>query len=294
MILVDANSIAHQAKHSLGNLSWHEKQVGVIFGFFNQILILAKTFEENKFIFIWDSRKSKRRDIFPAYKEARRKEKTPEEEQLDAIAYGQFYTIRTDILPKLGFVNNFMEEGFEADDLIASLVKSYPQSKFIIVSTDEDLYQLLSDNVSIYSTRKKKIYTQTNFWKDYRITPKEWAEVKAIGGCNSDGVPGIKGIGEITACKYLTRKLPINSKAFRTIRENKELIDKNMRLVKLPLEDTPSIKLSFLDNLSFRSFQNVCKEYGFQSFLEKDKLEQWKKFVFKENTDVGKKQGRQF
>jgi len=286
MILVDANSVAHQAKHSMGGLSWEEKQTGVIFGFLNQMLTLAKTMESNEFIFVWDSRESNRKKIFPNYKIARRRDKTPDEERLDNIAYEQFHEIRTYILPTIGFKNNLMEEGFEADDLIASIVRENTKENFSIISTDEDLYQLLSDNVYMYSTRKKKSYTQHNLWKDFRITPREWADVKAIGGCSSDGVPGVPGVGEITACKYLTRKLPVTSKAYKAIRENKELIEFNKKLVRLPFEGTPQIKMFTPDKLSFRSFQNVCTQNGFRSFLEKDKLSQWKDHIFKENSNV--------
>jgi len=285
MILVDANSIAHQAKHSLGNLSFAEKQTGVVFGFLQQILTLARTMESNEFVFVWDSRKSLRMEIFPDYKKARRREKTDEEKELDDLAYKQFLEIREDLIPSLGFSNNFMIDGFEGDDVIASIVHDNPGEQFAIISTDEDLYQLLSDNVYMYSTRKKKSYTHLNLWKDFRITPKEWADVKAIGGCSSDGVPGVPGVGEITACKYLTRKLNLNSKVYRAIRENKKLIDFNKRLVRLPFENTPIVRLEPFNKLDFFMFKTICGQYGFRSFLEKDRLAQWKEFVFKENND---------
>lgn len=283
MILVDANGICHQAKHSMKGLSFAEKQTGVIFGFLQQILTLARTMDSNEFVFVWDSRNSARTKIFPDYKKARRREKTDEEKELDDIAYKQFYEIRTDILPSIGFLNSHMADSFEADDLIASIVHNNPEKEFAIISADEDLYQLLSDNVYMYSTKKKKSYTHLNLWKDFRITPKEWAEVKAIGGCSSDGVPGVPGVGEITACKYLTRKLNINSKVYRAIRENKALIEFNKRLVQLPFENTPVIKLEQVDKLSFEMFKTICNQNGFRSFLDRDRLAQWKEHVFKEN-----------
>jgi DNA polymerase-1 len=281
MIIVDANSVAHQSKHAMKNLSWNEKQTGVIFGFLQQILILARTFGSNEFVFVWDSKESLRRKIFPDYKKARRIEKTPDEQKLDAIAYEQFDEIRLHTLPDIGFLNSFMIDGFEGDDVIASIIHNN-KTDFVIVSADEDLYQLLSENVYLYSTKKKMSYTHLNLWKDYRITPKEWAEVKAIGGCHSDGVPGVPGVAELTASKYLTRKLNATSKAFKAIRENKELINFNMKLVKLPLEGTPVIKVTDINDLSLQRFQSVCSYHGFTSFLQPDRLKQWKEHVFKE------------
>lgn len=282
MILVDANAICHQAKHSMGSMSWNEKQTGVIFGFFSQIITLARTMGTNDFAFVWDSRESLRTQIYPEYKKARRKEKTPDERQLDEIAYIQFNAIRDEILPMIGFVNSYMIDGYEADDLAASIIKNNPQHEYAIISSDEDLYQLLAENVYMYSTKKKQSFTIKNLWKDYGITPAQWVEVKAMGGCTSDGIPGISGVGEITACKYLTRRLSFTSKAYRSIRESKELIDFNRKLVKLPFEGTPPIVLLPKVKLNFRSFMNMCNEHGFRSFLERERLNQWKQLVFTE------------
>jgi DNA polymerase I len=287
MILVDANSIAHQCKHSLGNLSWNEKKVGVIFGFFNQILSLAKIFDTNRFIFAWDSRKSLRTALFSDYKKQRRYEKSPEEKELDTIAYIQFDTIRQELLPGLGFVNNYMVEGFEADDLIASITFTNPNKEFFIISTDEDLYQLLSDNVRMYSIRKKQFYTNRNLWKEYGITPDEWSEVKSIAGCNTDGVPGVAGVGEKTACLYINRHLNVTHKSYHNIKKSGELIERNRKLVTLPFEGTPEIILSAKNNLSLIAFQDICNRYGFQSFLEQEKYKQWKEFIFIKGNNNG-------
>ena len=287
MILVDANSICHQAKHSMGNLSWHDKKVGVMFGFLNQILSLSKVFDTNRFAFAWDTRKSLRTEMFPDYKKARRHDKTDEEKQLDAIAYEQFDKIRHEILPELGFVNSFGIDGYEADDLIASIINSNASHEFVIVSTDEDLYQLLSERVTMYSTKKKQLYSVKNLWKEYGVTPTEWAEVKSIAGCNTDGVPGIVGVGEKTACKFINRHLNHSHKSYRNIKDNEELIERNRKLVTLPLEGTPEIKLYIKNDLSLSAFQDICNRYGFQSFLERERFNQWMEFVFKKGNGNG-------
>lgn len=281
MILIDSNSICHQAKHRMSDLSFHEKQTGVMFGFLNQILSLAKTLHSNEFIYTWDSRESLRTNLFPDYKKVRRHEKTAEEKELDSIAYSQFDTLRKEILPEIGFVNSFMIDGFEADDLMASITFTNPEIPFDIVSTDEDLYQLLSDNVRLYSTKKKQFYTNHNLWKEYGVTPDEWPEVKAIAGCNTDGVPGVEGVGEKTACKYINRNLSIVTKTYRSIKGSTALIARNRLLVTLPLESTPDIPIKNKDQFSLRAFQDICGRYGFQSFLEQERFRQWKEYVFK-------------
>lgn len=283
MILIDSNSICHMAKHSMDSLSWEEKKVGVIFGFLRQLLSLSKTFGSNQFVFVWDSKKSIRTQMFPDYKKSRKQVKTEEEKEFNQLAYDQFNIIKDTILPELGFINNFMCDGFEADDLIAKITQKYLDEEIVIVSTDEDLYQLLSANITMYSIRKKKSYTAINLWKDYKIIPSEWGEAKAIAGCSTDCVPGVPHVGEATACKYITRKLPHLHKTYKAILGAKELIEHNRKLVILPLEGTPDIEINANEKLNIRKFIDISTRYGFQSFLNKDTLQQWKEHIFKEN-----------
>jgi len=282
MLLLDCNAICYQQKFGMVNLSWEEKEVGIIFGFFRQLLSLSKTFESNEFVFVWDSRKSIRTEMFPDYKKARKIKKTPDEKRLDDIAYQQFNVIRDNLIPQMGFTNNFIKEGFEADDIIAKIVFSSPKEKeIVIVSADEDLYQLLSENVTMYSIKKKQEYTAKNLWDDYKITPSEWGEVKAIAGCKSDCVPGVIGVGEPTAAKFITRKLPKTHKTYKSIILFQELIERNRPLVVLPLKGTPEIPLR-KDKLDYEGFVQICQRYGFKSFLTKDSLKQWKENIFHE------------
>jgi DNA polymerase I len=279
MILIDANGICHQMKHSIGDLSWEEKQVGIIFGFMRQLLSLSKLFGPDSFVFAWDSPSSKRKEIFPEYKANRKREKTKEEQDFDNMAYDQFDQIRSHVLPKIGFRNIFVQNGFEADDIMASIIQSNPV-KTTIISTDEDLYQLLSEQVSLYSLKKKQFYTHISLWKEFRITPSEWIETKAIAGCSSDGIPGVPGVGEKTACKYLNGKLNHTYKTYKSIKENGQLIARNRKLVKLPYEGTNAFNILFKEKLDMGGFLDICDEYGFASFLREETFGLWKKYFF--------------
>ena len=284
MILVDSNSICHAEKHAIKNLTWEEREVGVIFGFLRQLLSLAKKFNSNKFVFVWDSRESLREEIFPKYKFKRKnKVKTDEEIKLDNVAYAQFSIIKDEILPILGFKNNFMYEGYEADDLIARIVfKYHSNTDIIIISTDEDLYQLLKSNVALYSIRKKQTYTNITLWKEYRITPDEWGEVKTIAGCGTDEVPGVPNVAEKTAAKYINKKLSFNLKTYRDIKSfPKEDYERNKKLVILPFKGTPEITLFPNNVLKIADFIMIAQRYGFKSMLDKDSLKQWKQYIFK-------------
>jgi DNA polymerase-1 len=262
------------AKHSLKDLSWGEKQTGVIFRFLRQVFKLAEKFKTNKFVFVWDSRSSLRKEIYPAYKSNRRKEKTPEEKEIDDVAYAQFNLLKDTILPSLGFKNIFEFEGFAADDILAEIIFTY-EDDFIIVSADEDLYQLLIDDaVSIYNLYKKEEYSRQDFIDEYGILPEQWSELKCLTGCTTDFVKGIEGIGEKTALKFLKGLIPQSPKT-KKILESKRLIEKNSRLVKLPFENTPDVNLNFEETLSFDSFVEVCNKCGFNFFLQSKNIRKW-------------------
>jgi DNA polymerase-1 len=276
IILIDANALCHQAKHSV-DLDYEGLQTGIIFLFLRKIISLAKTLQSNHFVFAWDSRNSKRKEYFPAYKANRHKERTPEEESLDISCSKQFNSLKTIILPKIGF-NSCFFDGFEADDLIASIVQNN-EGPFTIISSDADLYQLLRPDVFMFW--KDKYFTSKDFFAKYQIYPDSWEEAKSISGCNTDAVPGIEGVGEITACKYLRGELSPKSKTYQKIVSTKgiELIHFNSYLVTLPLEGTPIIKLQKQPVLSFDAYTQICGKYGFQSMLEKEYLQSCQKIL---------------
>jgi DNA polymerase-1 len=277
-IIIDSNSVCHRARHTLGNLSFEEKKVGIIFGFLKQILAVSKRFNSRRFVFCWDSRSKERIKLSSVYKQNRRKEKSEEEEELDRIAYDQFDAIRKIILPTIGFRNIFIEDGYESDDIIAKIVKDNNIGNAVIVSADSDLYQLLSEKVSLLISNDKPLFTKSDFVDKFGIEPSLWAEVKAIAGCPSDNVIGIKGVGEKSAVKYLKDELKHGSKTYKAIRNGEDLIEFNRKLVTLPFPGIRSFSLTN-DDLSFDRFVSVCNKYGFNSFLSKESLSSWKKIL---------------
>jgi len=275
-ILIDANNIAHIAFHSMKGLSYKGKRTGVIFGFLNEMFKIAKKFKSNDLIFCWDtSRKNNlRKKIYPEYKANRDKDLTEQEKKEKKIGYKQFGILKNDVIPKLGF-NSFVKKGYEADDLIAYIVRStLVNDPILIVSTDQDLFQLLAFfNVKIYNTRKKKLIDKVKFEKQFNIIPEKWALVKTLAGCSSDNIKGIKGVGEKTAIKYLNNDMK-KGKIFEKIESNyKKMVLQNFNLVCLPYINK-DFKLELKKTeLSRKAFIEVFDKYGFRTF-EKE-FKQW-------------------
>jgi DNA polymerase I len=268
-LLIDSNALCHRARHAMkgSGLSHEEMSTEVVFSFCNQIYNLAKYLESNKFVFCWDSRESKRRKMYPGYKK-KNKEKTQEDIDFDNLTLPQFDEIRCKLLPCMGFNNIFLKEGYESDDLIAALVMKYP-NRFTIISRDNDLFQLLF-YADMFDPQTKRLYTKKTFFSQHGIVPSKWAMVKAIAGCTSDTVEGVPRVGEVTAVKYLKGTLKEKSKAYQSIADNQPIIDRNLKLVKLPLAGMNGNMTLTEDSISLKKFMETFSDYGFKTFLGQD------------------------
>jgi DNA polymerase I len=277
-LIIDCNAICHAAKHTLDGLYFEDQKVGVIFGFLNRLIGFNKQFNPENILFVWDSGENYRKKIFPEYKLKRKSNKTEEEKRLDSVAFSQFDELREHILPFIGFRNIFYQVGFEADDIMAQIVKDYCRRNFVIVTTDSDIYQLLGETVKIYNPKKKEVMTELSFRNEYGIAPKDWIRVKAIAGCTSDEIPGIEHVGEKTAIKYIKNDLKTGSVAFDSITYGHEIIERNLKLVTLPLEGTESVKIK-RDFRNIDNFVSVCESRGFMSMLKKETYKRWEAFL---------------
>ena len=178
------------------------------------------------------------------------------------------------VLPKLGFKNNFIQTGMEADDLIAAITQNY-DVELVIISADQDLYQLLTPTVSMYSSKGKKLTTDKSFTKEYGIKPDKWARVKQIAGCSTDNVKGIEKVGEKTAIKYIKDELGKKTKAYNNIVQGDAIIERNEALVKLPFKGTKIPKIRLPGPLYLANFVEITDEYGFRSMQQVGQLNQW-------------------
>jgi len=261
-------------------LNSEDAQTHILFGFVKDILALAKKFNTNKFVFCFDTKESKRKQMFPDYKKKRnskKQERTVEEIELFKEAFRQFNLLQHEILPALGFKNCFVDPGFESDDIITDIVQAYSDDcEFILISKDEDFLQLL-DHCSMYNIKTQEFYTKQDLLNEYGIVPEQWADAKAISGCRTDEVPGVAGVAEKTACKYLLGQLKSTSKKYQAIvsEEGKKIYERNLPLVKLPLEGTKEFEIDFTEKFKLSSFICLCEELEFRSLLNGEGISTW-------------------
>jgi len=273
-LVIDGNNVCHIVNHSIGHLSNDERRTGVIFGFMKQLLMLSKRMKTSEFVFCWDSQKSWRKEIYPGYKGNRKhKERTDQEEFERQSLYDQINEIRRTIIPELGFNNNFIKTGYEADDLIAYTVLMNNEIDFTVISTDQDLYQIISNRTRIYNTITKEFFTKKDFIDKFGLDPVMFREIKAISGCTSDYIQVIQGVGESTAAKYI-RHDKVSPKLIDRIHDGFNIIERNRKLTYLPFQkgkagSLPNLGINLKkDALKLCNFKQLFTQMSFNSFMK--------------------------
>lgn len=279
--IIDLHAVMHIVKYGANahGIPKSEESSFLIHAFLYKFRYLCTKLKDMHIVFACDSLSNKRKEIFKEYK-IKRSEKTEEQIYLDKISYPQFAEIKEYVLPTIGYQNILEVEGYEADDVIAAICMKYPENMKVIVTEDKDLYQLLSPSTAILTPRSGKYYTDTNFQEEYQIDPTQWAEVKTLGGCVSDNIPGIYSItasgaisqkcfGEKTALKYVRGDMSTKSTQYQSVSDerNKEVIARNRKLVTLPYEGMPDIKIR-ANKLNFANFLEIVEHYGFDIIKE--------------------------
>ncbi len=99
-------------------------------------------------------------------------------------------------------------QGYEADDIIATLAKHFGHKlgkKVVIVSGDKDLLQLISENVVLWDPMKDEVIDLKLFQERYGIRPEQFNDVLSLAGDSSDNIPGVSGVGPKTAIKLISQ-----------------------------------------------------------------------------------------
>lgn len=204
LALLDGNSIAYRAFFALPeDLATTSGQVtNAVYGFTRMLIRLLADHHPDGLAVAWDvSRRSFRTEQYPEYKAQR--EKAPDNLR------GQLPLIDK-VLEALD-VTQLRLEGYEADDLIATLTREAVAEGWdvLIVTGDRDAFQLIDDHVKVVYTRRgitDTVMADAAYVEGrYDITPEQYVEYAALRGDTSDNLPGVAGVGEKTAAKLLNK-----------------------------------------------------------------------------------------
>ena len=243
------------------------EHIGGITGFLYSIGKCVRDFKPSRCIIVFDGvgGSKRRKKIYKDYK-GNRANKTRlrrhdhhfanVEQEQEAMRY-QFSRLVSylDTLP----VTFLSMDGIEADDTIAYIAQLYKEKskKITIVSTDRDFYQLVNDQIEIWSPIKKKMYDTERVLNEFGVHPKNYVMYRSFTGDKSDNIPGVNGIGPKTLLKHVP-KLNLEqeyeldtlwkicndkideSKTYKKILDNQNIISDNWRLMNLKLLDIPA------------------------------------------------------
>ncbi|MEU9374728.1 DNA polymerase I [Streptomyces sp. NPDC048255] len=254
LMLMDGHSLAYRAFFALPaeNFTTATGQpTNAIYGFASMLANTLRDEAPTHFAVAFDvSRKTWRSTEFPEYKANR--SKTPDEFKGQVELIGELLDAMR--------VPRFAVDGFEADDVIATLATQAEALGFdvLIVTGDRDSFQLVSEHTTVlYPTKgvsELTRFTPEKVEEKYGLTPQQYPDFAALRGDPSDNLPGIPGVGEKTAAKWITqfgsfkelveRAEEVKGKAGQNFRDHLESVKLNRVLTEMvkdvELSQTPA------------------------------------------------------
>lgn len=201
LVIIDGSSLLYRAFYALPPLSKNGVYTNAVFGFLRMLLSIYRTLDPEYMAVSFDkSRETFRTKMYSGYKATRK----PAPDEL----VPQFALIK-EVLRVMG-IAVYEPEGYEGDDVLGTLSRRYEDSLPVyIVTGDRDALQLSDEHVTVLLTRKgisqMDAMTPEAVMKKYQITPSQVIDMKALMGDASDNIPGVRGVGEKTALKLITR-----------------------------------------------------------------------------------------
>ncbi|MGD1218045.1 DNA polymerase I [Streptomyces krungchingensis] len=243
LMLMDGHSLAYRAFFALPaeNFTTATGQpTNAIYGFASMLANTLRDEAPTHFAVAFDvSRKTWRSEEFTEYKANR--SKTPDEFKGQVELIGELLDAM--------HVQRFAVEGFEADDIIATLATQAEAEGFevLIVTGDRDSFQLVSEHTTVlYPTKgvsELTRFTPEKVVEKYGLTPAQYPDFAALRGDPSDNLPGIPGVGEKTAAKWINqfgsfadlveRVDEVKGKAGQNLRDHLEAVKLNRRLTEM-------------------------------------------------------------
>ncbi|MFB7465298.1 DNA polymerase I [Streptomyces sp. NPDC056224] len=243
LMLMDGHSLAYRAFFALPaeNFTTATGQpTNAIYGFASMLANTLRDEAPTHFAVAFDvSRKTWRSTEFPEYKANR--SKTPDEFKGQVELIGELLDAM--------HVPRFAVDGFEADDVIATLATQAEAAGFdvLIVTGDRDSFQLVSERTTVlYPTKgvsELTRFTPQKVEEKYGLTPQQYPDFAALRGDPSDNLPGIPGVGEKTAAKWITqfgsfaelveRAEEVKGKAGQNFRDHLEAVKLNRVLTEM-------------------------------------------------------------
>lgn len=311
VMLLDGNSLMNRAYYGLAgrqNLNSADgTPTGAVYAFLNMFLRYRDLIQPDLIFALFDRPEPTfRHEMYREYKGDRKK--MPDELVLQM-------PLAKELLDALG-VKRYEVSGYEADDLIGTMAHIAVEQgyKVTIVSGDRDTFQLINKNTEVLMPVSRSGLTQQEVINlevladRYGLIPEQVVDLKALMGDSSDGIPGIKGVGEKTALKLLhehgnletvlANADQINGALGEKIRAEEDMARLSYDLAKIelavPIPDLPE----YLTDINFRQSDSELLQFflrlDFKSMIPRFGLEQaladWSIKLSRDSSITGKEQ----
>jgi DNA polymerase I len=203
LFLIDGNSLAYRAffalPESIGTSDG--RPTNAIYGLASMLVKIIDEHHPQGVVVAWDAGMSGREVTYDLYKAQRKPRPDLLREQWPHLM---------PLVEAFGYTN-VKVEGYEADDVIASLVRQAREQgiEVMVVTGDRDAYQLVGEGVRVMSTSRgiteTKIYDSAAVEERYGVPPESITDLMGLRGDTSDNIPGVPGIGEKTASQLLQK-----------------------------------------------------------------------------------------
>jgi DNA polymerase-1 len=265
-VILDGNSYIHRAYHAIPHLTDSKGNVvNAVFGFMKMLKKIISEENPSHICVAFDNKKPTfRHEYYSEYK-AHRKE-------TDAELKSQFARLFK-VLRALK-IKHIDIAGYEADDIIATIAKAASGKKMpvTIVTSDKDIYQLINKNVVVEDGMRGAKYNEEKLEEKFGVAPEQMIDYLALIGDSSDNLPGVRGVGPVTAQKLLKDHGNLDS-----IYCNLEKIKPNVRQ-KLEASKDDAYKTQYLvrlvDNIELPFNIESCLWEGPDSLKLKEELEE--------------------
>lgn len=226
LLIIDSNAVIHRAYYALPKLTTKSgKVVNAVYGFLLILFRAIKDFQPDFVVATFDyPAPTFRTKIYEAYKAQR--PKAPDE------LYQQIPEVKA-VLRALG-IKILEKEGYEADDLIGTIISRTKESNIekIILTGDLDILQLIDASTKVLLLKKgiknAVLYDKKKFKEKYGFEPGQLVDFKALKGDPSDNIPGVVGIGQKTAI-FLIQKFGSLENLYKEIEKTKEKISPKLK-----------------------------------------------------------------
>ena len=282
LLIIDGHSLLYRAFHALPPLSNGRGQMtNAVYGFLLILFKAIKDVEANYVVACFDTKK-------PTFRHEEFKEYKVHRAPMPDGLISQMPLMKK-VLEAMQ-VPIFEKEGFEADDLVATIAtKAKAEAMVYILSGDLDNLQLVDENVRVYTMgrgiKDSVIYNGAKVMERFGVLPNQMNDFKALTGDTSDNVPGVPGIGKVAAADLISRfgnvenlyselgtdTAVLKPKIKEALKNNKENAFLSLRLV----DTKKDVPIDFnLQACKFSEFNEtevaaVFAELGFVSLMEK-------------------------